>query len=59
MSNLKDILGPNFKPPKAKKSLPTDPPDVQFKDAIANQGIEPPTHIVFDGKVHRIGSKKA
>ena len=59
MSDLKGILGPNFKPPKAKKSLPTDPPDVQFKDAIANHGIEPPTHIVFDGKVHRFGRKKA
>lgn len=57
--DLTGILGKDFKPPKQKKTLPSDPPDVQFKDAIANLGIEPPTHIVFDGKVHRFGRKKA
>jgi putative DNA primase/helicase len=57
--NLVNILGGEFKPPKTPTTLPSDPPEVQLKDAISNAGFEPPTHVNFDGKIHRFGKKKS
>lgn len=57
--NLTNILGGDFTPPKQKQTLPTDPPEVQLKDAIHNAGFEPPTQVFFDGKIHRFGRKKS
>tara|TARA_R110000751_G_scaffold251430_1_gene350896 strand:+ start:13511 stop:15472 length:1962 start_codon:yes stop_codon:yes gene_type:complete len=57
--NLTNILGGDFTPPKQKQTLPTDPPEVQLKDAIHNAGFTPPTQVFFDGKIHRFGKKKS
>lgn len=41
-------------------SLPTqkivDSPDRQLKSAMLSAGIDPPDHIIFDGKIHRFRS---
>ncbi len=55
MSTLKDIFPNGF-------TLPAPPPlldkDKQLRIAMSDAGITPPDVIVFDGKLHRFGTKK-
>lgn len=55
MTDLTKILnGPWSVEPKR-----TDPPEMQLIDAIESAGIEPPDHVVLDGRMHRFGRKKS
>lgn len=49
MANLEDIWG------DGSKRL-VDPPEVQLKNAIIDAGLEPPSEIILDGKIHRFRS---
>jgi len=51
--NLSNILGGPWSPPPGKRVAP---PDEQLVDAIRAAGIEPPDHVVLDGKLHRFRS---
>lgn len=58
MANLTNLFPEGFSPPKPKH---TEPPEAQFRQAIAESGMHPPESIVFDGKIHRFsanGKKK-
>jgi putative DNA primase/helicase len=56
MANISDIFGGPFVPPPEPSPVYTQPPEVQLIDAIASAGYVPPSHINFDGKVHRFSS---
>jgi phage/plasmid primase-like uncharacterized protein/KaiC/GvpD/RAD55 family RecA-like ATPase len=49
VANLEDIWADN------SKRL-VDPPEVQLKNAIIDAGLEPPSEIILDGKIHRFRS---
>lgn len=49
MANIEDIWG------DGSKRL-VDPPEVQLKNAIIDAGLEPPSEIILDGKIHRFKS---
>ena len=51
--NLSNILGGPWSPPPEKRIAP---PEEQLIDAIRNAGLEPPEHVVLDGKLHRFRS---
>lgn len=53
MGNLSNILGGPWSPPPEKH---IDPPEVQFRNALIDAGLEPPDKIDLDGKVHRFKS---
>ena len=48
MANIEDIW-------EDTKRL-IDPPEVQLKNAIIDAGLEPPSEILLDGKIHRFRS---
>ena len=49
MANLEDIWGDG-----SKRLI--DPPEVQLRNAIIDAGLEAPTEIILDGKIHRFKS---
>lgn len=51
--DLTNVFGGAFRPPVEQ---PPPPPDVQLIDAIRAAGMEPPTDIQFDGRIHRFKS---
>jgi phage/plasmid primase-like uncharacterized protein len=53
MADLSNILGGPWAPSPEKR---VDPPEVQLIDAIRAAGLEPPDHIIMDGKIHRFKS---
>ena len=53
MADLSNILGGPWTPPPPKQ---IDSPEVQLRDAISSAGLEPPTEIYMDGKLHRFKS---
>lgn len=53
MADLCKILGGPWSPPPEKH---IDPPEDQLIDAIRAAGLEPPDHVVMDGKIHRFKS---
>lgn len=56
MGNISDIFGGPFVPPPKPSATYTLTPEQQFIDAIEQAGYTPPSHILFDGKVHRFSS---
>lgn len=54
MGNLASIFGGAWAPQDAEKRV--DAPEVQLMDAMSACGLEPPDHIVMDGRVHRFRS---
>jgi phage/plasmid primase-like uncharacterized protein/energy-coupling factor transporter ATP-binding protein EcfA2 len=60
MADLTSIFGGEFVPPELKNSgaiyLPKLSPEAQLINAISACGIEPPTAVFFDGKIHRFKS---
>jgi phage/plasmid primase-like uncharacterized protein/KaiC/GvpD/RAD55 family RecA-like ATPase len=53
MSDLSKVLGGPWSPPPEKRIAP---PEEQLIDAIRAAGLEPPDHVVLDGKLHRFRS---
>lgn len=53
MADLSSILGGPWSPPAEKYVAPAE---TQFIDAIRASGLEPPDHVIFDGKIHRFRS---
>lgn len=53
MANLSEILGENWAPPTLK---PYAAPEIQFIDAIADAGLNPPADLILDGEIHRFSS---
>ena len=53
MADLSSILGGPWSPPVEKYVAPAE---TQFIDAIRASGLEPPDHVIFDGKIHRFRS---
>lgn len=53
MADLCNIFGGPWSPPPEKR-IP--PPDEQLINSIANAGLEPPDHVILDGKLHRFRS---
>ena len=53
MADLSNVLGGPWAPPPEKR---VDPPETQLINAMRAYGIEPPTEIHFDGKIHRFRS---
>lgn len=53
MADLQQILGGSWTPPVERQP---DPPEIQLQDAIRAAGLEPPDHIILDGKIHRFKS---
>ncbi len=51
MTDIRHIFSGNF-------NAPEDPPEVQLADAMAKVGINPPTPILLDGKMHRFSTDK-
>ena len=39
-----------------KNSERSDPPELQFRRAIIDAGLEPPSEVILDGKIHRFNS---
>ena len=52
MTDLTNVLGGPWSPPPEIVS----PPEYQLVDAIRAAGLEPPEHIVMDGKIHRFNT---
>lgn len=52
MTDLTNILGGSWSP----LSVPLASPEVQLADAIRASGIESPSEIILDGKIHRFRS---
>jgi len=50
MANIESIFGGGFTPPAPAL---TDPPELQFKQAIIESGIEFDDQVIIDGVVHR------
>lgn len=55
MANIESILGGAFVPPSQSVEA-KDPPEVQFKNAIIDAGLEFDDRIVMDGVIHRFKS---
>lgn len=53
MADLSKVLGGAWAPPPEKRIAP---PEEQLIDAIRAAGLEPPDHVVLDGKIHRFKS---
>lgn len=53
MADLSKVLGGPWSPPQEKLVAP---PEVQLIDAMRAAGLEPPDHILMDGKIHRFKS---
>lgn len=53
MADLSGVLGGPWSPPPEKRIAP---PEEQLIDAIRAAGLEPPDHVVLDGKLHRFRS---
>lgn len=53
MADLSNILGGPWSPPAEKLVAP---PEAQLIDAMRAAGLEPPSHIEMDGKIHRFKS---
>jgi phage/plasmid primase-like uncharacterized protein len=53
MADLTSILGGPWSPP-AEKII--EPPEAQLLHAMRQAGLEPPDHVVLDGKLHRFRS---
>ena len=53
MANLHHIFGGSFTPPQAPY---VEPVEVQVRNAMASSGLEPPTDLALDGKIHRFRS---
>ncbi len=53
MADLSNILGGPWSPPPEKRVAP---PEVQLIDAMRAAGLEPPSEILMDGKIHRFRS---
>ena len=53
MADLSKVLGGPWSPPPEKLVAP---PEVQLMDAMRASGLEPPDHIIMDGKIHRFKS---
>lgn len=53
MADLSKVLGGPWSPPPEKLVAP---PEVQLMDAMRAAGLEPPDHILMDGKIHRFKS---
>ena len=53
MADLSKVLGGPWSPPPEKRIAP---PEEQLIDAIRAAGLEPPDHVVMDGKIHRFKS---
>lgn len=53
MADLSKLLGGAWSPPSEKRIAP---PEEQLIDAIRNAGLEPPDHVILDGKLHRFRS---
>jgi phage/plasmid primase-like uncharacterized protein len=53
MADLSQVLGGPWSPPQERRIAP---PEEQLIDAIRNAGLEPPDHVVLDGKLHRFRS---
>jgi phage/plasmid primase-like uncharacterized protein len=53
MGNIAAILGSAFVPPSEPRH---DPPEVQLAEAMRAAGINPPSAIKLDGKLHRFDS---
>lgn len=53
MADLSKVLGGPWSPPPEKRIAP---PEEQLIDAIRAAGLEPPDHVVLDGKLHRFRS---
>ena len=53
MADLTNIIGVNFRPTEPDRP---DPPEDQLYDAIAASGLEPPSEIRIDGRLHRFKS---
>lgn len=53
MADLSKVLGGPWSPPPEKRVAP---PEEQLIDAIRNAGLDPPEHVVLDGKLHRFRS---
>ena len=53
MTDLSKVLGGPWSPPPEKVF---NPPEIQLIDAISGAGLEPPDHVVLDGKIHRFRS---
>jgi len=39
-----------------RDKVPVDPPEIQFKNAIEEAGLDAPAEIIFDGRIHRFNS---
>lgn len=53
MTDLSEILGGPWSPPPEKRIAP---PEEQLREAIRAAGLEPPEHVLLDGKLHRFRS---
>lgn len=53
MADLSEVLGGPWSPPPEKRVAP---PEEQLIDAIRAAGLEPPDHVVLDGRLHRFRS---
>jgi phage/plasmid primase-like uncharacterized protein len=53
MADLSNVLGGPWSPPAEKRVAP---PEVQLIDAMRAAGLEPPSEILMDGKIHRFRS---
>ena len=53
MADLSNIFGGPWTPPKEIKP---EPPEVQLAEAMRKADINPPTNLIFDGKLHRFNS---
>jgi putative DNA primase/helicase len=53
MADLTSILGGPWSPPPEKI---IEPPEAQLLHAMRQAGLEPPDHVVLDGKLHRFKS---
>ena len=53
MADITHILGGSWSPPAEPQPLP---PEVQLIDAMRAAGLEPPDHVLMDGKIHRFRS---
>lgn len=53
MGNIASIMGGAWAPQEEKR---VDAPETQLMDAMSACGLEPPDHIIMDGKVHRFRS---
>jgi len=53
MADLSNVFGGPWSPPPEKRVAP---PEEQLLDAIREAGLEPPSEILMDGKIHRFKS---